>query len=131
MSIEVKKAPPFIEVKGSYADDDTGSVNILFLAGDNEFYAVEIKNSIIEALVVAILAKAKDLRSSRPELQEAARQALVVKNMGAAMSPAGDLAWKITLDGGLEVSLLFQPKEFDELFRQMDEVRDLVHRKMH
>jgi len=131
MALMVKKAPRFVEVQGSHANTETKSVDILFLAEDDEKYAIELDPSILGALVSAISGEANALRSKLPELANSGDQALQVLNMSAAMAPSGDLAWKISLEGGLEVNLAFSSIEFDELFQQMEDVRQLLHGNRH
>lgn len=131
MSIKVKKAPRFVEVQGSHANARTKSVDILFRAADDEQYAVEIDPAIIEALMFAIQGEAMRLRSILPEEDTAPRQDLRVKGMSAAMSEDGSIAWQIVLEGNLHVNLSFAASDFDELDRQMQDVRALLHQKRH
>lgn len=127
MSIPIRKAARFVEVLGSHANPQSKSVDILFGGADEAKYAIEIDPAIVEALMVAIQAETTRLRSILPENETSGRQALLVKDMSAAMSDRGDLAWKLTLEGGLEVNLAFSTADFDELYRQMEDVRQLLH----
>lgn len=127
----VKKSARFVEVLGSHANEKSKSVDILFGATDGTKYAIEIDPSIVAALIVAIKGEANELLAKFPDLVEGASQGLQVKGMGAAMAPDGSLAWRISLDGQLDVNLQFARQEFDELYRQMEDIRQILHGNRH
>lgn len=127
----VKKSARFVEVLGSHANEISKSVDILFGADDGTKYAIEIDPSIVAALIVAIKGEANELLAKFPDLVEGPSQGLQVKGMGAAMAPDGSLAWRISLDGQLDVNLQFARQEFDELYRQMEDIRQILHKNRH
>lgn len=127
----VKKSARFVEVLSSHANETSKSVDILFGADDGTKYAIEIDPSIVAALIVAIKGEANELLAKFPDLVEGPSQGLQVKGMGAAMAPDGSLAWRISLDGQLDVNLQFARQEFDELYRQMEDIRQILHENRH
>lgn len=130
MVIDVRKAARFVAVKGSVANLERKSVDILFDGEDGHAYAIEIDPAIVAALIVAIQGEANELRSNLPELADHPTQELEVTGMAPSMSADGQLAWRISLRGDIHIDLVFSPDQFRDLDQQMAEIRELLDRRV-
>ncbi|WP_273727468.1 hypothetical protein [Brucella gallinifaecis] len=129
MAINVRKAARFVQVRGSHANTLNESVDILFDGEDGNAYAIEIDHSIISALLAAIMGESRELHANLPTLVDKPTQGLGSTGMSLSMASDGSLAWRISLEGDIHFDLAFSPDQFEELDRQMDEVRSLLRHR--
>lgn len=126
--MQVKKAPRFMAVAGSKANDETSSVDILFEASDGEHYAVEFDPGMIAPMLTAITGHANELLSSQSDRFPV--QAMPVKRVGVAMSPGGGVSLELVLESNLRTLLAFDKQQLPALRSVLTEIHDLVSREV-
>ncbi len=126
--MQVRKAARFVAIKGSLANHETNSVDLLFDGADGQSYAIEFDPAVIPATILAATGHLNELAAIRGDLQS---QAMDARGMSVAMSADGSVGLQLTLASELKLNLMFPKEQAPALLAVLEDLRGFLTRDVH
>ena len=125
--MNVRRAAKFIAVKSSNTQHEQKSVELLLEAEDGVHYALEFDPRVVPVTIASLASRLNELAAIHPDFPS---QALTVQGMNLAMSSTGGVGLQLQLDGSMKLALHFPPEQLAPFVAMLDEMKELLVRRV-